>query len=76
MVSFCGMVLQLIGWSSVGMWLGTCNALVARMWACGLVYPLFVAQTTWFRMLDVYRTKGEWVKHSIEGHEIRDGNNL
>ena len=46
------------------------------MRACGLVYPLFVFQTTWFCMPDVCNAKGEWVEHGIEGHEVRDSNNV
>ena len=46
------------------------------MRARGLVYLLFVAQTTWFGMPDVCIAKGKWVKHGIEVHEIRDGNNV
>ena len=41
------------------------------MLARGLVYPLFVAQTTWFGMPDVCSAKGEWVEHGIEGHEVK-----
>ena len=46
------------------------------MQARGLVYPLFVAKVTLFRMLNVSSAKGEWVAHGIEGHEICDGNNV
>ena len=42
----------------------------------GLVYPLFVARTTWFSLPDVCSTKGEWEGHGVEYHEIRDGINL
>ena len=62
--------------SSVGPWFGTCSALGVRMQAPCLVYPLFIAQTTWFGMPDVCSTKGEWFEHSLKGHEIRDGNNI
>ena len=47
----------------------------ARMWARGLVYQLFVAQTTWFDMPDVCSTKGELVEHGVKGHEVRDSKN-
>ena len=36
----------IVDWSSVHMWFGICSAPGARMRARGLVYPLFVAQTT------------------------------
>ena len=55
-------------------WFGTCSALGARMRAHGLVYPLFVAQSTWFGMPDVCRAKVKWVEHGTEGHEVRDRN--
>ena len=63
-------------WLSVGMWFGTCYAPGARIRVRGLVYPLFVAQTTCFGMLDVCSTKGEWVEHGVECHEICDGINV
>ena len=74
MVSFCGIMLQLIGRVCA-------RGLVmhvpgARIRACGLVYALFVAQTTWFGMPDVYSAKGEWVEHVIEGHKVRDSINI
>ena len=46
------------------------------MWVRGLVYELFVAQTTWFGMPDVCSAKGDWVEHGVECHEIRDGTNV
>ena len=67
---------MLVDWSSVGTWFGTCSAPSTTMRACSLVYPLFVAQTTWFGTSDFCSAKGEWVEYSIEGHEIRDGNNV
>ena len=63
-------------WLSVGTWFGTCCVPGARMWARGLVYPLFVARTTWFGLPDVCTAKGEWEEHGFECHEIRDGINL
>ena len=42
-------------WSSVGTRFGTCSAPGARMWARGLVYPMLVAQTTWFGMLKIWQ---------------------
>ena len=65
-----------VNWSRVGTWFGTCSAPGTRMRARGLVHSLFVAQTTWFGMPDVCSAKGEWVEHSVKGHEIRDGNNV
>ena len=46
------------------------------MRARGLVYPLFVTQTTWFGMPDVCSAKEEWVERDIKGHEVRDSNNV
>ena len=39
-----------VDWSSVCTWFGTRIGPGVRMWAYGLVYPLFVAQITWFGM--------------------------
>ena len=61
-----------VDWSSVCTWFGTCSGPGARMRARGSVYPLFVGQTTWFGMPNVYSAKGEWVEHHIEGHEVCD----
>ena len=58
------------------MWYGTCGGPGARMGACGFVYPLFVAQTTWFGMPNVFTAKGEWVEPGIEGHEVCDSKNV
>ena len=44
--------------------------------ARGLVYPPFVALTTWFGLPDVCSTKGKWEMHGVECHEIRDSINL
>ena len=44
---------------SVDTWFGTCCAPGLRMRARDLVYPLFVARTTWFGMPDVCSVKGE-----------------
>ena len=65
-----------VDWSSVCTWFGTCRGPGARMQAPGLVYPLFVAQTTWFGMPDVCNAKGEWVEHGIKSHEVRDSKNI
>ena len=46
------------------------------MLACGLLYPLFVAQTMWFGTPDVCSAKGEWVEHGIKGHEVHDSSNV
>ena len=37
-----------VDWFSVVMWFGTLSSLSLRMRTCGLVCPLFVAETTWF----------------------------
>ena len=63
MVSFIGMILQLYCSS---MEFGTCSAPGLKMWTRNLVYPLLVAQTTWFGMHDVFSAKKEWVEHSID----------
>ena len=55
-------------WLSVGTWFGTCYAPGVRMWVHGLVYPLFVAQTTWFGIPDVGSAKREWVGHDVKCH--------
>ena len=65
-----------LDWLSVCTWFGTRIGRGARMRARGLVYPLFVAQTTWFGMLDVCSAKGEWVEHGVRGHEVRDSKNV
>ena len=57
-------------------WFGTCSAAGARMRIGGLVYLLFVAQTTWFGMSEVCSAKGEWVEHSVEGHEVCESNSV
>ena len=46
-----------VDWLSVGKWFGTFSALGARMQARELVHPLFVAQTNWFGIPDVYNVK-------------------
>ena len=63
-------------WLSVGTWFGTHCVHGARVRARGLVYPLFVARTTWFDMPNVCSAKGEWVEHGVKCHEIRDGINV
>ena len=65
-----------VDWSSVCTFFRTCSAPGARMWACGLVYPLSVARTTWFGMSEVCSLKREWVEHGNKGHEVRDSNNV
>ena len=65
-----------VDWSSVCACFGTCSAPGARMRARGLVYPLFVTQTTWFGMPNVCSAKEDWVERGIEGHEVRDNNNV
>ena len=57
-------------------WFGACSGPGTRMQACGLVYPLLVAQTTWFGMPNVCSAKGEWVEHGIECHEVRGSKNI
>ena len=63
-------------WLSVGTWFGKCCAPGARKWVRGLVYPLFVARTTWFGLPEVPSAKEEWAGHGVECHEIRDGINV
>ena len=63
-------------WLSVGTWFGTCCAPGAKMWVRALIYPLVVAQTTWFGMPAVCSAKGEWVEHGVECHEIRNSINI
>ena len=64
-MSFSGMILRLYC-SSMDTWFGICNAPDLKMWTRNLVYPLLVAQTTWFGMRDVFSVKEEWVEHSID----------
>ena len=54
----------------MGTWFGTFSAPGVRIWACGLVHPLFVALTMWFDMPNVCNVKGEWAEHSIKDHEV------
>ena len=65
-----------VDWLSVCTWFGTRIGPGARMWARGLVYPLFVAQNTWFGMADICSAKGEWVEHGVTGHEVHDSKNV
>ena len=62
--------------SSVGTLFGTCFSPDAIMRAYGLVYPLFVARTTWFGMLDVCSVKGKLLEYGVECHEIHDRINI
>ena len=48
-----------VDWLSVGTWFGTFSAAGARMRTHGLVYPLFVAQTTFLGMPYICSVKGE-----------------
>ena len=48
-----------VDWLSVGMCFGTFSSLDPRMRTCGLVRPLFVAQTTYFRSPDFCNAKGD-----------------
>ena len=41
-----------------------------------LVYPLLVAQTMWFRMLDFCSARDEWVEHDIEDHKVCNRSNI
>ena len=72
---FCKMVLQVIGrvWARG---FGICCAPGAKMWTRGLVYPLFVAQTTCFGMPTVFSVKEKWAEHGVECLKIRDDFNL
>ena len=63
-------------WLSVGTWFGICCAPGARTQAHGLVYPLFVARTTWFCLPDVCSAKGDYARLGVECHEIRDDINV
>lgn len=63
-------------WLDVDTWFGTLNSPGARMRARGLVCPLFVVQTTWFRIPNAFDAKGEWVEHGIKDHEVCDGNSV
>ena len=47
----------IVDWLGVGTWFGTFHSHSARMWACGLVRPLFVVQTTWFGIPNVCDAK-------------------
>ena len=71
-MSFCGMKLQL--WLSVGMCFGTYSCLGVRMRTRGLVRPLFVAKTMWFRIPDFCNTEEECVGHGVKYHKVRDDN--
>ena len=51
---------------SVAMWLGKFSSLGERMRTHGLVCPLFVAQTTWFRIPNFYNAEGESVRHGVK----------
>ena len=46
------------------------------MRAYGLVYPLFVARTTWFGMLDVCSVKGKLLEYGVECREMHDRINI
>ena len=65
-----------VDWLSVRTWFGTYSAPGARIWARGLVNPLFVAQTMWFSMPEICGAKGGWVEHGIEFHEVQDSDNM
>ena len=65
-----------VDWLSVAMQFGTYSCLDARMWTHGLVRPLFVAKTTWFGIPNFCNGKQEWVRHSVEDHEVRDENDV
>ena len=60
----------------MGKWFGTCSAPGARMQLYGFLYRLLVAQPMWFGMLNVCSAKQERVEHSIEGHKMRDSNDV
>ena len=60
----------------MGTWFGICCAPGAKMWTRGLVYPLFVAQATWFGTPPVCSVKEKWVEHGAEPNKIRDDINL
>ena len=52
-----------VGWLSVGIKFGTFSDPGVKIQVDGLVYPLCVAQTTWFEMP---------MKHGIKNHEECD----
>ena len=62
-------------WLSVGTWFDTRCAPGARMWASGLLYPLFVVQITWFDMAMLWH-ESEVGGTGVESHEIHNGINV
>ena len=58
-MSFCGMMLELIG-LKVGTCFGTLSCIQ------------FVSRTPWFGMPHVCGVKGERVEHAIKDHEVHD----
>ena len=64
-----------VDWSSVGTWLDRCSAPCSRMWARGLFIIAYRPNhvVCYARFCSV---KWELVEDSIEGHEIRDGNDV
>ena len=75
MVSFCGIMLQITSWvRACG--LVHPGAPGGRMWACGLICPLFVAQAMCFGKPIVWSTKREWVERGIKDHEVSDNNHV
>ena len=59
-----------VDWFSMVMWFATLSSISMRMWTCGLVCPLFVAQTTWFGIPDFCNAEGEWVRHGVKDHQV------
>ena len=66
-----------IGWVwGVGIWFGTFSVPGTRIRERWLVYPLFVVQTMLFGIPNAFRMRGDWVEHSIEYHEVHNGNDV
>ena len=59
----------------MGTWFDTRCAPGARMWASGLLYPLFVVQITWFDMAMLWH-ESEVGGTGVESHEIHNGINV
>ena len=40
------------------------------------VHSLFVAESNWLGILNFSNAEDEWERHSVEDHEVRDGNGV
>ena len=66
-----------VDWFSAAMWFDTYGCLGGRSLTRGLVRPPFVAKTTWFGIPDFCNAEEEeWGRHSVEDHEVSDGNDV